>query len=169
MRPLVSVLIPAYNAEKWIAETVQSARAQTWPRAEIIVVDDGSTDRTLEIARQFAGKDVAVVSGKGRAGRRQRAGQLAGGGLVDVVAQDEEAQGVQGVCGSRLGRGSRGRRGERAGAGDRCAVARALLQVARRTARRSRRRPRLASALRRAPNRRNGRHAIRPVNGTVGA
>jgi GT2 family glycosyltransferase len=45
MKPLVSILIPAYNAEKTIAETLQSAIAQTWPHKEIIVVDDGSTDR----------------------------------------------------------------------------------------------------------------------------
>ena len=40
MQPLVSILIPAYNAEEWIAQTIQSAVAQTWPRKEIIVVDD---------------------------------------------------------------------------------------------------------------------------------
>jgi glycosyltransferase involved in cell wall biosynthesis len=62
MKPLVSILIPAYNAEEWIAETVQSAVGQTWPRKEIIVVDDGSTDRTAEVARRFASKEVAVVS-----------------------------------------------------------------------------------------------------------
>jgi glycosyltransferase involved in cell wall biosynthesis len=62
MRPLVSILIPAYNAEKWIAYTVQSALAQTWPCTEIIVVDDGSRDQTLDVARRFASKNVAVVS-----------------------------------------------------------------------------------------------------------
>ena len=62
MKPLVSILIPAYNAEEWIADTVQSAIAQTWPRKEIIVVDDGSRDRTAEVARRFASKEVTVVS-----------------------------------------------------------------------------------------------------------
>ena len=51
MTPLVSILIPAYNAERWIADTIRSALAQTWPRKEIIIVDDGSRDRTLSIAR----------------------------------------------------------------------------------------------------------------------
>lgn len=46
-KPLVSILIPAYNAEKWIGETIRSALAQTWPRKEVIVVDDGSTDETF--------------------------------------------------------------------------------------------------------------------------
>jgi len=62
MKPLISIIIPAYNAEEWIAESLQSAIAQTWQRKEIIVVDDGSTDRTAEVARQFASKDVAVFS-----------------------------------------------------------------------------------------------------------
>jgi glycosyltransferase involved in cell wall biosynthesis len=48
MRPLVSIVIPAYNAERTVAEAIQSAIGQTWPRKEIIVVDDGSTDRTAE-------------------------------------------------------------------------------------------------------------------------
>jgi len=64
--PLVSVLIPAYNAEEWIAETLQSAIAQTWQRKEIIVVDDGSRDRTAEVARRFASKDVKIVSTENR-------------------------------------------------------------------------------------------------------
>lgn len=62
MKPLVSILIPAYNAERWIVETIESAIAQTWPRKEIIVVDDGSSDRTAELARRFASSSVQVVS-----------------------------------------------------------------------------------------------------------
>lgn len=61
-RPLVSILIPAYNAEEWVPESVRSAVDQTWPRKEIIVVDDGSTDRTAEVAQRFASKGVRVVS-----------------------------------------------------------------------------------------------------------
>jgi glycosyltransferase involved in cell wall biosynthesis len=60
MRPLVSILICAYNAEKTIADTLQSAIAQTWPRKEIVVVNDGSKDRTAEIIRQF--KEVKLIS-----------------------------------------------------------------------------------------------------------
>jgi glycosyltransferase involved in cell wall biosynthesis len=62
MKPLVSILIPAYNAEDWIADTIRSAIGQTWPRKEIIVVDDGSRDRTLEVARQFASRNVTVLT-----------------------------------------------------------------------------------------------------------
>ena len=62
MEPLVSILIPAYNCQHWIEDTLQSALNQTWQKKEIIVVDDGSTDNTLRIAKSFAGKGVQVVS-----------------------------------------------------------------------------------------------------------
>jgi len=62
MNPLVSILIPAYNAEKWVAEAIQSATAQTWPRKEIIVINDGSTDGTREEVGRFSSKEVAIVS-----------------------------------------------------------------------------------------------------------
>jgi len=66
MKPLVSIIIPAYNAEEWIAHSIQSAVAQTWPRKEIIVINDGSTDLTGEVARRFTSKEVAVVSTENR-------------------------------------------------------------------------------------------------------
>lgn len=55
--PLVSVIIPAYNAEPFIARTLTSVLNQTYRRLEVIVVDDGSTDRTADIVRQFAAAD----------------------------------------------------------------------------------------------------------------
>jgi len=58
--PLVSILVPAYNAEKWLEDAIHSALSQTWAKKEIIIVDDGSTDQTLAVARQFEGKDVRV-------------------------------------------------------------------------------------------------------------
>ena len=62
MKPLVSILIPAYNAQNLIGYTLQSAVGQTWERKEIIVVDDGSRDRTAEVARRFESRNVKVVS-----------------------------------------------------------------------------------------------------------
>lgn len=60
--PLVSILIPAFNAKETIANTIESAIAQTWPRKEIVVVDDGSLDETLSIARQFQQYGVKVFT-----------------------------------------------------------------------------------------------------------
>ena len=68
MNPLVSILIPAYNAEEWISDTLQSAIPQTWPRKEIIVVDDGSRDGTAEVARRFASRKC--LSYRSKTGRR---------------------------------------------------------------------------------------------------
>ena len=57
---LVSIIIPAYNAERFIAETLASARTQTHGNLEIIVVDDGSTDGTASIVEEIASVDRRV-------------------------------------------------------------------------------------------------------------
>jgi glycosyltransferase involved in cell wall biosynthesis len=56
----VSIIIPAYNAEKTIADTLDSVLAQTHQNWEAIVVDDGSTDATAEITRGFAERDARI-------------------------------------------------------------------------------------------------------------
>jgi glycosyltransferase involved in cell wall biosynthesis len=62
MKPLVSILIPAYNSEKWISDTINSALRQKWPNKEIIIVNDGSTDNTFRIAIKFESNIVKVIS-----------------------------------------------------------------------------------------------------------
>lgn len=57
----ISVIIPAFNREAYVAEAIESALGQTCPPEEIVVVDDGSTDRTAEIARSFE-KRVRCIS-----------------------------------------------------------------------------------------------------------
>ena len=59
--PLVSVIVPAYNAERTLSATLRSALAQTYRRLEIIVVDDGSSDRTASIAYGFREQDDRIV------------------------------------------------------------------------------------------------------------
>jgi glycosyltransferase involved in cell wall biosynthesis len=91
MKPLVSILIPANQAEEWIASTLESAIGQTWPRKEIIVVDDGSRDRTLEVARRFCSKQVAVVSthNQGAAAARNHALRLSQGEYIQWLDADD--------------------------------------------------------------------------------
>jgi hypothetical protein len=60
--PLVSILIPSFNAEPWIKETLDSAVSQDYPHKEVIIVDDGSTDQTLEIARTFESSSVRLIT-----------------------------------------------------------------------------------------------------------
>lgn len=91
MDPLVSILIPAYNAREWIADTLRSASAQTWPRKEIIVIDDGSSDQTVRIARSFASKNVSVVTqeNQGAAAARNRAFSLCQGDFIQWLDADD--------------------------------------------------------------------------------
>jgi glycosyltransferase involved in cell wall biosynthesis len=91
MKPLVSILVPAYNAGPWIADTLRSALAQTWPRKEVIVVDDGSTDDTVAVARQFESADLKVVSKKneGAAATRNHLLSLSQGDFIQWLDADD--------------------------------------------------------------------------------
>jgi glycosyltransferase involved in cell wall biosynthesis len=91
LKPLVSILIPAHNAGQWLADTLHSAAAQTWERKEIIVVDDGSTDRTLSIARQFEGESLRVYTQakQGAAAARNTAFSLSKGDYIQWLDADD--------------------------------------------------------------------------------
>ena len=91
MSPLVSILVPAYNAQQWIADTLESALAQTWPKKEIIVVDDGSSDQTLQIAKQFASKTVRIVTqpNQGASVARNTAFSLCQGDYIQWLDADD--------------------------------------------------------------------------------
>lgn len=91
MTPLVSILIPAFNASSSIAETLDSALSQTHPRCEIIVVDDGSRDETLIQAKKFSERGVQVVSQKnsGAAAARNHALRLSRGEFIQYLDADD--------------------------------------------------------------------------------
>lgn len=91
MVPLVSVLIPAYNAAPWIQETIQSALDQTWCRTEIVIVDDGSSDGTRDIAQRFQSRNVAVHSTDhcGAAAARNYAFQACQGDYIQWLDADD--------------------------------------------------------------------------------
>lgn len=70
----VSILIPCYNSEKWLGETLDCCLRQTYPNIEVVVVDDGSTDNSLAIAREYEKKDkrIRVFSQPNSGGCRAR-------------------------------------------------------------------------------------------------
>ena len=87
---LVSILIPCYNAERWIAQAIDSALAQTWPEKEVIVIDDGSTDGSLEVIKRYAGR-IRWETGPNRGGNvaRNRLLELAGGEWLQYLDADD--------------------------------------------------------------------------------
>jgi glycosyltransferase involved in cell wall biosynthesis len=91
MTPLVSILIPAFNAEDWIADTIKSAIGQTWQRKEIIIVDDGSRDQTVSIAQQFASKELKLVTqqNQGSGAARNKAFGLCQGDFIQWLDADD--------------------------------------------------------------------------------
>ena len=90
MNPLVSILIPCFNSERWIAQTIESAFAQTWPETEVIVVDDGSTDASLNIIQQFSGR-IQWTSGPNQGGNaaRNKLLEMANGEWVQYLDADD--------------------------------------------------------------------------------
>jgi hypothetical protein len=87
---LVSIIIPCYNAEQYVGEAIQSALDQTYPHAEVIVIDDGSTDRSLDVIKSF-GDAVRWESGPNRGGcaARNRGIELAEGELIQFLDADD--------------------------------------------------------------------------------
>lgn len=88
---LVSILIPCYNAAPWLPATLESALAQTWPQVEIIVVDDGSTDNSLALARTFESRGVRVFTqaNAGASAARNRAVREARGDFFQFLDADD--------------------------------------------------------------------------------
>jgi glycosyltransferase involved in cell wall biosynthesis len=58
---MISIIIPAFNYERYVARAIESALAQDYPAVEVVVVDDGSTDGTAEVAQQFEDRGVRVI------------------------------------------------------------------------------------------------------------
>ena len=91
MEPLVSIIIPCHNAAPWLAETLESALAQTWPEKEIILVDDGSTDGSLEVARGYESRGVCVLrqANRGAAAARNAGLAAARGDYLQFLDADD--------------------------------------------------------------------------------
>jgi glycosyltransferase involved in cell wall biosynthesis len=92
--PRASICIPSYNGAPFIAQAIESALAQTFPDFELLVVDDGSTDGTLEIAEAFAVRDPRVkvhrnTSNFGLPRNWDRCRELASGEWIIFLFQDD--------------------------------------------------------------------------------
>jgi glycosyltransferase involved in cell wall biosynthesis len=91
MNPLVSILIPCYNAERWLAATLRSAIGQTWNNLEIILVDDGSKDQSFVIAQSFQAANIKVIRqpNQGASVARNRAYAEAQGKFIQFLDADD--------------------------------------------------------------------------------
>jgi glycosyltransferase involved in cell wall biosynthesis len=91
MPRLVSIIIPCYNAAPWLERTLISALSETWTPTEVIVIDDGSTDASLGIARRFESKGVIVVGQRnaGASSARNHGLRLAHGDYIQFLDADD--------------------------------------------------------------------------------
>lgn len=90
MNPLVSIIIPCFNAEKYLREAIESALAQTYQPVEVMVIDDGSTDGSAEVARSFAGRiRLESQSHRGAPAARNRGLGLARGDFIQFLDADD--------------------------------------------------------------------------------
>lgn len=87
--PLVSVVIPAYNAERFLGEAIESVLAQTYSPVELIVVDDGSTDSTAEVAAAYGEATVISQENSGPSAARNRGAAAAGGEFLAFHDSDD--------------------------------------------------------------------------------
>lgn len=90
MYPKVSILIPCYNAEKWIKQAIESALNQTYLYKEVIVIDDGSTDNSLKFIQSFGGS-IIYETGINRGGNvaRNRLLELSSGEWLQYLDADD--------------------------------------------------------------------------------
>jgi glycosyltransferase involved in cell wall biosynthesis len=87
--PLVSIIVPVYNGERWVARAIESLWAQGHRPVEVIAVDDGSTDHSLEVLRRFPDLRVLQQTNAGVAAARNAGVALARGEYLAFCDQDD--------------------------------------------------------------------------------
>ena len=89
--PLVSILISAYNAEKFLASACENALLQTWPNKEIIIIDNESEDSTFEIAQSFKEQSIKVIQQKHTplGGSRNKGIEVSTGDFIQFMDVDD--------------------------------------------------------------------------------
>ena len=94
-KPIVSVLMPVYNTERYVAQAVESILSQTFKDFEFIIIDDGSTDTSLKILKKYAAQDqrIRLISreNKGVVRTRNELLEQASGEFVAVMDADDVA------------------------------------------------------------------------------
>src|SRR5690554_6463831 len=93
MSSLISILMPVFNAEKWLSETIESVLAQVYSNWELIIVDDGSSDSSFAVAQSFAKKDSRIKvykqENKGACAARNTAFELSKGEYIQYLDADD--------------------------------------------------------------------------------
>ena len=90
MVPLVSVVTPVYNAELWIERCIQSVREQDYPKIEHIIVDGGSTDRTLDVCRKYPHLVIHSRKDRGQSHAINKGFSMAQGEILAWLCADDE-------------------------------------------------------------------------------
>jgi len=87
----VSVIIPVYNVEQYVAQTLESVLAQTYTNLEIIIVDDESPDRSIDICRRYSDPRIQIIQQKNRglAGARNTGIRQATGDYIALLDSDD--------------------------------------------------------------------------------
>lgn len=87
----VSVIIPAYNAADYIKETMDSVLNQSWKNLEVFIIDDGSSDNTLEIAQKYKSENVKIISqaNSGACVARNKGLALSSGDYIQYLDADD--------------------------------------------------------------------------------
>lgn len=88
-QPLISVIIAVYNGEKYIAETINSVLAQDYPSIELVVIDDGSTDGTADIVRNFPQVKYFHMPNAGLGAARNNGVRRASGEYLAFIDADD--------------------------------------------------------------------------------
>jgi glycosyltransferase involved in cell wall biosynthesis len=88
--PLISCIVPVFNGERFLGEALDSIFSQTWRPIEVIVIDDGSTDRTQEVIARYAGQLTSISQqNAGPAAARNRGLNLARGKFIAFLDADD--------------------------------------------------------------------------------
>ena len=92
-KPLVSIIVPVYNSEKYLSACLESIINQTYPHLEIILINDGSTDGSLKIINQFIKKDSRIKlidqKNQGQSAARNQGLRLATGEFISFIDSDD--------------------------------------------------------------------------------